>query len=304
MAKRFSKWPWQAMQRQPAAPNHVAVRDTDTADLNESVDPDATPAPSRWLNGSHTDLSPYGFSEEDGGLRQVESGAWKRAFSAPSKTATRKRFVPNTQAPQHPSVRNARPTSTYKQTLFWQSFCAGVLVVAGVFVTHHEGDLPQTMRAKVATVLSTDYTAQVTPTVDKVFSDMNVSVPAFGGATTVKLHAPIQGSIVDDFSANHPEIWLSGAAGAPVMAAGSGTVLNVVKTGSTELVRIDNGAFGTSIYDGLNTVSVKQNEYVTSGEVIGKLPSSPSHPQLRFSLIQNGKYVNPHDYIRFKGSGQ
>lgn len=171
------------------------------------------------------------------------------------------------------------------------------------YVNHDPQPLAASVSAETKSVFSTDYTEAVQPVLAKAFTDLHLSVPAFGGSAA-KLHVPIVGNIVDDYGANHPEIWIAAAAQSPVMAAGSGTVLNVVKSGNTELVKIDNGSFGTSIYAGLGSVSVKAHEYVTAGEVIGKLPATPSHPSLRFSLVKNGAYENPHDFIHFSGASQ
>jgi len=145
----------------------------------------------------------------------------------------------------------------------------------------------------------TEYTSQVQPTVDKAFASMHLVIPSFGAST--KMHDPLVGTIVGDYGPNHPEIWISAAARKTVMAAGSGTVLTVVSTGGSDVVKIDNGSLGTTIYAGLGSVSVKPNEYVNAGESIGRLPTTPAHPSLRFSLVKNGQYENPHYVISFSG---
>lgn len=301
MAKRFSWRPWHNANQSRTTANDT-TDDTMPARQTTGSDDTSSPAPSRWSDGTQTDLSPYGFSEEDGGMRQVESGAWKRAFSAPSQTARRKRFVPVTrtmQAPYKQPTQNPQPG--YKQSLLTQTVFAGLIVLLTAVMVHHPSKFPLSWSKKVEAAFHHDDTAQVTPTIDKLFSDMHLSVPVFVSSTTVKLHVPVKGSVVADYSAIHPEVWIAGTANAPVMSAGSGTVTLVVKSGSTQLIKIDNGSLGTSIYSGLQSANVRQDEYVTSGEVIGRLPDTPSHPELRFSLIQKGKYVNPHKFISFPG---
>ncbi|MFB5191110.1 M23 family metallopeptidase [Alicyclobacillus fastidiosus] len=290
------KWPWQ-VKHTSAEPYPDERNSTSRADSEESL-----PAPSRWVSEEQSDLSPYGFAEEDAGLRQVESGAWRRAFSGSGQP--RKQFVPM-HAPkptQRPAARPNRP-STLSRTMMWQALCALVLVGIVYYVDHHPDSVPPNVTAQTQAVLETDYTANVEPDIDKAFADMHLGNPTFGGSTA-KLHAPLNGTVVDDYSSTHPEVWIAGAAKAPVMAAGSGTVLNVVKTGDTELVKIDNGAYGTTIYAGLGSVSVKPHEYVTAAQVIGKLPASPSHPSLKFSMVKNGQYVNPNTWIQLTGASQ
>ncbi|WAH38970.1 M23 family metallopeptidase [Alicyclobacillus dauci] len=296
MADVKRRWPWQA--------RHISWSDdTEHTGMvqDESREGDSVPAPSRWVTEPQADLSPYGFSEDDGGLRQVESGAWRKAFSAPTKPS--QGFVPRTSSGPIRNHPVPKKSSRASSTLMWQTFCAAVLVGIGYFVQHADEPIAKSVDTQTQSVFDTDYTDKVQPMVAKAFSDLHLSVPTFGGSA-VKLHSPLQGTIVDDYGKNHPEVWIAAAAGSSVQAAGSGTVLTVVKSGNTELVKIDNGSYGTSIYAGLGSVTVKENEYVTSGEVIGKLPTTPSHPALRFSLVKNGQYENPHDFIQFSGGGQ
>ncbi|GMA60583.1 M23 family metallopeptidase [Alicyclobacillus fastidiosus] len=289
------KWPWQV--------KHTSDEPYTDEQSSRSQSPEESlPAPSRWVSEEQTDLSPYGFAEEDAGLRQVESGAWRRAFSGTGQP--HKQFVPmhGAKSAQRPVARYNKP-SNLSRTMMWQALCALVLVGVVYYVDHHPDAVPTSVKAETQAVLETDYTANVEPDIDKAFADMHLGNPTFG-ASAAKLHAPVNGTVVDDYSSTHPEVWIAASAKAPVMAAGSGTVLNVVKSGDTELVEIDNGTFGTTIYAGLGSVSVKPHEYVTAAQVIGRLPASPSHPSLKFSMVKNGQYLNPHTWIQLTGASQ
>lgn len=295
MAHIKRKWPWQARDIEE---KEVGLRQANDVLQDSEEETSSRPAPPRWGEDAQSHLSPYGFSEDDAGLRQVESGAWRRAFPAKS-AASRRQFVPNKGRP----MDNNRPASSranrFSSTLTWQVFCAAALVGAGYFVEHN-AKVMTAIGGETQMVFDTDYTSQVQPAVDRAFADMHLAIPTFGA--TSRLHAPMAGTIVNDYGPNHPEIWIAGNPNETVMAAGSGTVLTVVKSGSTDVVKIDNGAFGTTIYAGLSQVSVQANEYVNAGESIGRLPTTPSHPSLRFSLVKNGQYENPHGVIEFSGT--
>lgn len=298
MAGAKRRWPWQARDIKG---DDVATPSDDELDQTRNSHTERSrPAPSRWTEGGQTNLSPYGFSEDDAGLRQVESGAWKRSFSTKS-SSTKQRFIPKTNPVSGNGQRPDRARSRFSLTFAWQIFCAAVLVGAGYFVEHNSKAM-SAIGGETQAVFNTDYTSQVQPTVDRAFADMHLSIPSFGAST--RLHEPLAGSIVDDYGPNHPEIWISGNADEPIMAAGSGTVLTVANSGGEDVVKIDNGSYGTTIYAGLGNVSVKVNEYVNAGEAIGRLPTTPSHPSLRFSIVKNGQYENPHDLIAFSGHAQ
>ncbi|WP_067617556.1 M23 family metallopeptidase [Alicyclobacillus acidiphilus] len=307
MASVKRKWPWQVGKARH--PELKAAADPFTT---RAVDESEAPVgPARWVGESGTDpsrdgssvvsnLSPYGFAEDDASMRQVEGEVWRRPIDVETSrsASARRRFVATTNGGRSKEP-HSNPSS--KSTHFVvQLFFAAVLVGVGYFVSH-DPRVPQTVASDAQSVFATDYTEDVQPTIDHWFAKLHIAQPVFNVATT-SLHEPIHGTIVDDYGVNHPEIWLSGNANQTVQAAGSGTVITVVKSGNSDLVKLDNGAVGTTIYDGLGSVNVKVNEYVNAGESIGRLPSSPSHPILRFSVVKDGKYENPHDLIRFSGS--
>lgn len=296
MADVKRKWPWQI--------KHIDTSSTAEYDALDSRVAEERPAPSRWrtetdgedaYRSPESDLSPFGFAEDDATLRQVESGVFNQK-SRLRVGGTRRQFQPVTSRTS-PAQKITRTGNRASATFVWQLFCALVLVGAG-YMVEHDPSIPATITTQTQDVFNTDYTSQVQPSVDAAFADMHLAIPTFG-AVGNELHPPITGSIIADYGVNHPEIWLSGNPNETVMSAGSGTVLDVLKAGSTYLVKIDNGSFGTSIYTGLQRVSVQANEYVNAGESIGRLPTTPSHPVLRFSLVKNGSYENPHDFIHF-----
>jgi murein DD-endopeptidase MepM/ murein hydrolase activator NlpD len=303
MAGAKRRWPWQANDIGGQADRlKTEAQGTYSEEFEEDDWDDSRPAPTRWISsGPHTP-SPFGFAEDDGGLKQVENGAWRRAFSAPS-TSREKRFVPRTHVPQNRSSTRSPHPNSYSNKLVWQTICAALLVGGSYFVAHNSNPHALSVFDQANSLFQTDYTDRVQPLLAKAFSDMHVSVPTFGSSSHI-LQAPLVGEIVADYSSSHPEVWISASANTQVQSIGSGTVLNVAKSGKTYVVKVDDGVVGTSIYAGLGAVSVKENEEVSPGEAIGRLPSTPSHPMLRYSLVKNGEYLDPHQEIQFSGVGQ
>lgn len=312
MPESKRRWRW----RSPVTQGFAPEKSSDPFRGETDRDPlDAPRGPSRWVDTSDeepvydgkqivSNLSPYGFADDDASMRQVEGEIWRRPVGLGStasshETASRRtRFVARADSSRSsaPRIQKSSPSSHF----LWQLFLSAVLVGTGFFVTR-DSKVPSSIDTKAQSVFETDYTAAVQPALNSMFTKFHIAAPAFTVANA-SLHAPMRGTIVDDYGANHPEIWLAGQANQIVQSAGSGTVITVTKSAGSELVRVDGGASGTAIYDGLGTVSVKVDEYVNSGESIGRLPKSPTHPILRFALVQHGKYVNPHDFIQFSGS--
>lgn len=251
----------------------------------------------RWLS----DSSPYGFSDEDGTLKQVDSPNWRKAFG----DSNRQRFVPNSGSArwqglgQKPQRRKPSTGSTW----LLQTVAAVALVLGGLYVSHAPGQLAQRVDSVYKSAFAKDYSAGAIPAVETFLQDHHVNLPVeWNPSSAIRLHVPLQGQIVHDYSASHPEITLQGTANEAVLAAGSGNVTRITKTDSGSIVIIDHGKVGQSVYTGVYQVSVKQGQYVSSGQVIGHLSSSAS-PALQFGFEHDGRFVNPHDYIHFSSGG-
>lgn len=252
-------------------------------------------APSRWVRD---EASPYGFVDDDGTMRQVENPTWRRAFS--SRRSKPGQFVP---ANIRKTLQVRRPgDSTPRRrgsALLWQTFLAAVLVCCGLYAHQSQQPIAANVEDVMAKVFQTDYTGQVTPALERILERYHIVLPNFGATAGVRMHSPLNGPITADYSATHPEIWLQAPANAPVMAAGTGTVIKVSTLNGQGLVEIDNGAFGDTIYAGLVGITVHSQEYVYTGQIIGRLPENPDEPVLRFAMVKDGKFENPHDFIYF-----
>jgi murein DD-endopeptidase MepM/ murein hydrolase activator NlpD len=234
--------------------------------------------------GSSQGAVPDGTRSLGGYPRTHPPGASPQAVAMPSKGST--------------------PTRSVSAGSTWLLQLGAAVVLTLVAVYAHDGSTPLAIDARGAyqRVFATDYTKTAVPTVINFLKAHHIAVPTFlSQAGALQLHTPLTGSIVQDYSATHPQMVIAGAAGAPVLAAGSGTVTRVVSLQNGFMIVIDHGTIGSSYYFGLASASVRVGESVESGEVIGKLPSKPS-PHLMFEIEQGGKAVNPHDYIVFQGS--
>ncbi len=79
-------------------------------------------------------------------------------------------------------------------------------------------------------------------------------------------------------------------------------MIRVARSRGGDVVTIDHGSPGQTVYMGLGDVAVAPGEYVSAGQVIGRLPDV-ARPVLRFSWVRDGRAVNPHDYIHFPADG-
>lgn len=250
----------------------------------------------------------YGFSDEDGTLRQVDGMNWRRVFG---KSRAPGRFVPvrstQTSGPTKPSsISPERSSGRFASTLFTQGVFAATLFVGSYFSLHAQNNVAVSWRQVMHDVFSVDQTGVVTPALTRLvhFGQNDLSawlhlktIPVSTGA--IRLHVPLSGTIIEDYSLSHPEVWIEGTANESVLSAGSGTVDKVAQGTTGWTVEIDHGTLGKSWYVGLGTTSVQPSELVSAGEIIGRLSGSQAHPVLRFSLVRDGKWVNPHDDIAF-----
>lgn len=267
--------------------SEVQVRDNPLRDEEPGIK-------ARWLGEGG---SPYGFSDEDGTLKQLDSSNWRRILNSNRK----QRFVPVESRWQGTSSRNLAPTEKTGSTWMFQSILAVGLVALGVYASHTQTALAAKVDSVYKSVFSQDYSTTVVPAIDNFLSAHHISVPAWAESGAIRLHVPMKGSIVTDYSTQHPEMVIQGTSKEAVLATGSGVVSKAESLSGGSIVVVDHGKLGVSIYDGLGSMAVHQGEYVSSGQVLGHLPAS-GHPDLRFSMEQNGHYVNPHDYIVFPSS--
>jgi murein DD-endopeptidase MepM/ murein hydrolase activator NlpD len=99
----------------------------------------------------------------------------------------------------------------------------------------------------------------------------------------------------------HNGIDWANAPGTPIRAAGSGRVVHIESQignyGRFIIIRHD-GGFQT-LYAHLNTFDVRVGQFVYQGDVIGRMGNTgrSTGPHLHFSVIRNGRFVNPLNYL-------
>ncbi|QQE77003.1 peptidoglycan DD-metalloendopeptidase family protein [Alicyclobacillus sp. SO9] len=248
----------------------------------------------RWL---YDDGSPYGFSDEDGTLKQVDSANWRRAFGKPSKKGFNARSGTGSRwQGQTPGVKSRSATGS---TWLLQSLAAVALVAGGLYVSHAQGPFVKQVDGVYRDAFTQDYSSKAVPAMETFLQNHHVNLPVeWNPSSAIHLHVPLKGKIVHDYSVDHPEITLRGTANESVLAAGSGNVVRITKGDTGSIIIINHGKVGESVYTGVVSVGVKVGQYVSSGQVIGHLPAS-GNPALQFGFEHNGQFVNPHDYIHF-----
>ncbi|MCQ2381833.1 MAG: M23 family metallopeptidase [Clostridia bacterium] len=99
-------------------------------------------------------------------------------------------------------------------------------------------------------------------------------------------------------------------AGTNVVACYDGEVSSVVESGDAstgKLVRIKHADGVETVYSSLDSITVAVGDKVKSGEQIGTVGNSANYetfemPHVRLMTYQNGKPVNPENFVEFPGS--
>ena len=158
MARDRRVWPWkrrepstdQAGRRASRRPSGAEPLDLERGTVAEAEPPESP-------------LSPYGYADDDRGIRQVESAAWRRPTRTRPKTPTRG-FQP--RAGKKPLA--ARSSSR----LTWQLFGALVLVASG-YALEHDPRIPRRLpRAPSTSSIWT--TLHVQPALDRLLTSLHI----------------------------------------------------------------------------------------------------------------------------------
>ena len=98
----------------------------------------------------------------------------------------------------------------------------------------------------------------------------------------------------------HSGIDISAELGTPIIAPANGVVKKAQKIGGLgNLIEIDHGRKFITRYGHLSRFTVKKNDRINRGDIIGYLGNTgrSTGPHLHYEVIYNGKEVNPKDYI-------
>ena len=111
---------------------------------------------------------------------------------------------------------------------------------------------------------------------------------------------PTAGSVITQFNSSNKGIDIAGSAGQPVVAAADG---KVVYSGSDlrgygNLIIVQHNTTFLTAYGHNQSLLVKENDTVKRGQTIAYMGNTHTDRyKLHFELRQNGKPVNPLDYI-------
>lgn len=280
--------PWLLLHERERNPAMPPLETT----LSQAQDVASPPVPERrpgvrWKGATG---SPYGFSDEDGSLKQEDVDTWRRAFGAQKPVAE--------GAMAGPPRRRSRLSGPSLWLL--QTVIAAIITALGVYSVHDHSQLATGLKSVYSDAFTQDDETVLWTGVQQFLEQHHLRVPVLSTAFgAIMLHVPLSGRIVQDYTSAHPQMLIQGTANERVLSAGSGTVSKVVSVDKTYLIEIDHGSIGTSWYTGLVKPTVRVNEYVGTGQVIGQLPAAPAHPRLEFALEKNNHFENPHDYIVF-----
>lgn len=270
---------------------HNSALDSGNAQRVTSTQPPSTSKRVRWLSEAS---SPYGFSDEDGSLKQGDADTWRRAFSGVGDESHTPVSTPGGRRP---------PTSPGPSTWWYQLVAAMAVVALGIYSTHGHTALASDVEGVYQTAFAQDDGTALWKRADQFILNHHIAIPGLStNFGAIQMHIPLRGKVIRDYSPGQPEMLIQGSAGERVLSAGSGTVTKVTQIQGGYLIEINHGSIGTTWYTGVTHPTVRLNEYVTAGQVIGQLPATPAHPTLQFALEKNNQFENPHDYIVFPGS--
>lgn len=99
-------------------------------------------------------------------------------------------------------------------------------------------------------------------------------------------------------------------AGTNVVACYDGKVTSVIESGDAstgKLVRIQHKDGIETVYSSLDTITVQVGDEVKSGDQIGTVGNTANYevfdmPHVRLTAYQNGKAVNPENFVEFPGN--
>ena len=134
---------------------------------------------------------------------------------------------------------------------------------------------------------------------------LNTPTVSTGGTRTVSgitWQRPTVGNVIGNFGGSNKGVDIGGTAGQPVVAAADGKVVYAGSglRGYGNLVIIQHNSSFLSAYGHNQRLLVNENQTVKRGQTIAHMGNTDaSRTQLHFEIRQNGKPVNPANYVAF-----
>lgn len=101
----------------------------------------------------------------------------------------------------------------------------------------------------------------------------------------------------------HTGIDIGASYGSNIVSVNDGVVYKVVRgyTGYGHYIMVDHGGGYVTLYAHCSSINVSKGQYVTRGQVIGKIGSTGNStgPHLHYEVRINGEYTNPAKYYSF-----
>ena len=134
---------------------------------------------------------------------------------------------------------------------------------------------------------------------------LNTPTVSTGGTRTVSgitWQRPTVGNVIGNFGGSNKGVDIGGTAGQPVVAAADGKVVYAGSglRGYGNLVIIQHNSSYLSAYGHNQRLLVNEGQQVKRGQTIANMGNTDaSRTQLHFEVRQNGKPVNPANYVAF-----
>ncbi|MFD0588290.1 peptidoglycan DD-metalloendopeptidase family protein [Paenibacillus sp. GCM10027627] len=199
--------------------------------------------------------------------------------------------------------------SRLRRELVWKSIVS-LAIFGGAWGMYHS-DEPWAVKGQAllsgAFQDEIDFTAAATwykdvfagaPSFIPIFQDGSEDSALVDGKAGTPVVSPLQdATVVRTFADLLSGIEIAGEAGAEVVSAETGRVIQVTEEKDSVLIQHANDRI--SIYGKLGSANVEVNEWVEAGQTIGRLPqASDGDPVLLyFAIKQNDRYVDPLDVI-------
>lgn len=164
----------------------------------------------------------------------------------------------------------------------------------------------QVLRVKptgyVAPAATTTTTVTKTTTVTTPAATPSVSTGSTRTVSGIMWQRPTVGNVVTQFGGNSKGVDIVGTAGQPVVAAADGKVVYAGSglRGYGNLVIVQHNSTFLTAYGHNQSLLVNEGQTVKRGQTIAKMGNTDaSRTQLHFEVRQNGKPVNPANYVAF-----